>query len=87
MEKINKERFLKKLLEKKQSAPKNLNEMGAITDLIQREIGFTPKYGRGFWLKRCKGKSYATIELMIEEAKEKINPGKWLAWRLKPKKV
>jgi len=79
---IDKEAILKRVSTPATSAK---NEMGDIVNLIQREIGFTPSYPKGFWLKRCKGKRLTYIEMLIEQCKDKKNPGAYLAACLKKK--
>ena len=81
---IDKEAILKRVSTPTSSSK---NEMGDIVNLIQREIGFTPAYPKGFWLKRCKGKRLTYVEMLIEQARDKKNPGAYLAACLKPKKV
>lgn len=62
------------------------HELAQVTNEIERVIGFTKKYGRGYWLKKCKKTSFGEIMSLLKKAESldsKYNKGGWLTNKLK----
>lgn len=71
---------------KKREIKKAPHELSAITNEIERVIGFTPRYNRGYWLKKCKGKSFGEIMGLLKQAEgmdKKYNKGGFITNALK----
>ena len=69
---------------KETDAPHELSDM---TELIRKKIGFSGRYGRGYWLKKLKQAniSYGQLEAIVEKAvslPQKYNRGGYISNRL-----
>ena len=76
---------IKDLIKIPRQAP---HELSASVNEIEKYLGFTEKYGRGYWLKMVKksGKSFGEVCYLLGKMNcldQKYNKGGWLTNKFK----
>ena len=65
------------------SAP---HQLSSTVNEIEKLVPFTKKYGRGYWLRKCKGHSFGEVMSILKTAKslkENYNLGGFITNKLK----